>query len=1153
LVGSSNVRRAALALVAFALVASAAVAQDTIPIAAIHANLATYTGQIVTVEGVVTVPAGYRGPGTSLYSGYVQDGSGRGLNLFGGSTSPPSALTVAGNRVRVTGEVAVFSGTTVELTNITSATLVSSGSPLAPIQLSTSAANDARWEGTSIEVSGNVDSVGPLSSGARNYFVNDGSGRTVARVYDTVGTGTFTAGQHVTARGAGTNFSGLYEFYVGLAADMAVTAPVADTAPPVLVGAWAPSGSQVLVTFGEALAAASGGTSANYTIFETANPSATLGVGSVTLAGPVATLALSGNLTAGANYSVRASNVADLANNTIPSPIETAILRVVGPVDTTPPSLTAASAPNLGSVTATFSEAIDSATGGATTNYLVFPAGSPGSPVGISSVSVAAAAATLTLASNLTAGSSYTLRAQNVQDLAGNAMPAPQEQNFTAPGGGTTTPIAEIQNNLAQYKGQTVTIQGQVYIPTNYRGTTISGYIQDGSGRGINLFGSGMDNSILQNTGNIAFVTAVVDTYYTTIELVNPTSVTLASSGNPVLQPVVLTAAAASSSQREGTYIQVTGTISAVSVAGPGTNYTISDGSGTVVVRVVDTLGAASFSVGQTITARGAGSYFSPDYEVLVGSASNVFVAGGDTTPPSVVSASTPSSLTQVNVTFSEPVTAATGGQAANYTLFETATPTITVPVTSSTLAGNRASTLLGLGSALTSGRGYTLRVVNLSDDTGNVMTAPQSVTFTAGVGPQITPIASIQNNLRQYKGQSVTVQGQVYIPSNYRGTTPSGYIQDESGRGVNVFGSSWNSPTFQNVGNIVRATAVVDTYFTTVELLNATNITLVSSGNPPLVPTVLRASAASSGAWEGTYILVTGTITAKSRPGAAPNATNYTIQDDTGTIVVRVVDTIGAADFDVGTLITARGAGGFFSPDYQLLVGESDAIFAGEPVDIFPPAVLAALTTGSQSLRVDFNEAVSLSTAEVAGNYEVFRTSQPSETIAVTAAQRSKDAQVSLSLGSPLDVRLGWTLRVRNVTDLLGNAISAAGVTHVIEEAPAEGASIDGPAYTFLPRLGEAYPITFTVPSDVTSNRGHVLVRIFDMRGRLQRTLFDSRYDGGFVNNRVTIHWDGRDERQSYVPAGAYVVHLLVSFEAGGGDTKTAQMPVVVATRLSR
>jgi hypothetical protein len=505
-------------------------------------------------------------------------------------------------------------------------------------------------------------------------------------------------------------------------------------------------------------------------------------------------------------------------------------------------------------------------------------------------------------------------------------------------------------------------------------------------------------------------------------------------------------------------------------------------------------------------------------------------------------------------VALSEPVTTATGGLVSNYSLFETASPATTVPISGVALAANRRTATLALGATLVSGRGYSVRASNLQDDAGNAMTSPQTVTFTATVGPQITPIADIQNNLRQYKNQSVTIQGQIYIPSNYRGTTTSGYIQDGSGRGINLFGGSANDARLQNIGNIVTVTGTVDTFFTTNEIVNLTSITLVSGGNPPLQPAALSTGAAASRAWEGTYILVSGEITSVATTGTPVSAYNYTVDDGSGPIVARVVTTIGAPTFTVGQTITARGAGSQFQADFQVLVGTQNGIFEGRPPDTFPPSVLGALATGSQALRVEFNEAVSPATAEVAANYEVYRSSQPSQTIPVTGASRVQPTQVDLALGAPLDVGLGWTLRVRNVTDLLGNPISASGVTRAIEAAPAESASLDGPPLTFLPRIGEVYPVTFTVPSDIANGSGQVLVRIFDLRGRLQRTLFDSRFESGaFAGNRAKRDWDGRDDRQQLVPAGAYVVHLLVSPEQGGGDTLETQMPVVVATRLDR
>jgi hypothetical protein len=112
----------------------------------------------------------------------------------------------------------------------------------------------------------------------------------------------------------------------------------------------------------------------------------------------------------------------------------------------------------------------------------------------------------------------------------------------------------------------------------------------------------------------------------------------------------------------------------------------------------------------------------------------------------------------------------------------------------------------------------------------------------------------------------------------------------------------------------------------------------------------------------------------------------------------------------------------------------------------------------------------------------------------------------------------------------------------------------VSGPAFTFLPRQGETYPITFPVSTPLASpTTGEVLVRIFDLQGRLQRTLFDSNFDDDpFTANRATLPWDGRDDVAELVPAGTYVVHLLAVGKQSG-ERSEAQMPVVVATRLNR
>ncbi len=105
-------------------------------------------------------------------------------------------------------------------------------------------------------------------------------------------------------------------------------------------------------------------------------------------------------------------------------------------------------------------------------------------------------------------------------------------------------------------------------------------------------------------------------------------------------------------------------------------------------------------------------------------------------------------------------------------------------------------------------------------------------------------------------------------------------------------------------------------------------------------------------------------------------------------------------------------------------------------------------------------------------------------------------------------------------------------------------------PAKTFLPSLGETFPIKF-----VSRPRSETRVRLYDREGRLVRTLFDSRFSGSpstTPGRYTTAQWNGLDETMQSVDGGMYIVHLSVVDKATGKEeTRTA--PVVVATRLSK
>ncbi|MEZ4387435.1 MAG: hypothetical protein R3D98_07605 [Candidatus Krumholzibacteriia bacterium] len=112
----------------------------------------------------------------------------------------------------------------------------------------------------------------------------------------------------------------------------------------------------------------------------------------------------------------------------------------------------------------------------------------------------------------------------------------------------------------------------------------------------------------------------------------------------------------------------------------------------------------------------------------------------------------------------------------------------------------------------------------------------------------------------------------------------------------------------------------------------------------------------------------------------------------------------------------------------------------------------------------------------------------------------------------------------------------------------PVNDIGLSVPARTFLPELGERFPISI-----VTKENSETRLRIIDLEGRVIVTLWDSRFDGavsGIPEFPTIVSWDGRDETFARVRAGMYVVHLqAVDLVSGERTEKTA--PVVVATRL--
>ncbi len=113
--------------------------------------------------------------------------------------------------------------------------------------------------------------------------------------------------------------------------------------------------------------------------------------------------------------------------------------------------------------------------------------------------------------------------------------------------------------------------------------------------------------------------------------------------------------------------------------------------------------------------------------------------------------------------------------------------------------------------------------------------------------------------------------------------------------------------------------------------------------------------------------------------------------------------------------------------------------------------------------------------------------------------------------------------------------------------------ATLDIPAATFNPDIGEILPIKYAAP-----NGSFTRIEIYDLQGRDVRLLTEAVYDGqstlpehykpGYFEQGIQ-GWDGRDDLRRIVRAGTYICRLEVIDE--DGTVSSAVAPAVVGVRL--
>ncbi len=185
----------------------------------------------------------------------------------------------------------------------------------------------------------------------------------------------------------------------------------------------------------------------------------------------------------------------------------------------------------------------------------------------------------------------------------------------------TLTDIATIHNSMSTLEGEIVTINGVVTIGPGLLSTSwTSAYIQDNSGRGLNLYSPTLIDNIVR--GDELTVVGFVDQYNTTVELVDFAYETI-STGNPIPEAASITTVQANSSDWEGTLITFSGEVTAAdSISTTGAKLTVDDGTGATKVLIWNSTGLNGFDypVGLEFRFTGVGNYqtYYEEHQTLV-------------------------------------------------------------------------------------------------------------------------------------------------------------------------------------------------------------------------------------------------------------------------------------------------------------------------------------------------------------------------------------------------------------------------------------------------------------------------------------------------------------------------------------------------------
>ncbi|HCL00174.1 MAG TPA: hypothetical protein DHW42_08755 [Candidatus Marinimicrobia bacterium] len=191
------------------------------------------------------------------------------------------------------------------------------------------------------------------------------------------------------------------------------------------------------------------------------------------------------------------------------------------------------------------------------------------------------------------------------------------------------TDLSEIRLNKAQYLNKMITVKGVVTIGSGVLdGQRTKVYIQDESGRGINLFAYDMIPGL--DRGDELIVVGEVTEYNNVLEIIN-FQYKENSTGNSLPEAHNISLTEANSLDYEGTWVKFDGIIADTTIVGGGTTLTIELSGDTSSVRIWNTTGidVNSYNIGTSYWFSGVINPYFDNFQLLVGYTEDIQAATG--------------------------------------------------------------------------------------------------------------------------------------------------------------------------------------------------------------------------------------------------------------------------------------------------------------------------------------------------------------------------------------------------------------------------------------------------------------------------------------------------------------------------------------------